>query len=164
MNGVFTGSIPGNENDFVGANPLSGIYFCADVVLRSWTESFVVMIPGNDPASGEGRFGWIPYYHDPRHYHIFFLGRLDSVAGAYFFPSVRNFSPTYVTDQSLGPFSRVGHTQWRPIPFGVFDTTLLQGQIVLLPAHAPCLHVFSVFAPTMWTPERTRQIRSRHGL
>ena len=85
------------------------------------------MIPGNDPASDEGRFGWIPHYHDPRHYHLFFLGRLDSVAGAYFFPSVRNLLPTYVTAQSFGPFSRVGHTQWRSIPFGVFDTTLLQG-------------------------------------
>ena len=146
VNNVFASSIPGNENDFIGATPLSGIGFCVDVVLESWTESFVVVIPRNDPASGDGQFGWIPHHHDPRHYHLFFLSRLDFVAGAYFFPPVRNLSLTYVTAQSLGPFPCVGHTPWRPISFGVFNTTLLQGQIVLLPTRAP---VFTSFLSSL---------------
>ena len=88
MNGVFAGSIPGNENDFVGANPLSGNGFCVNVVLGSWTESYVGVILENDPASGVSRISWIPHHHDPQHYHLFFLDCLDSVAGAYFFPPV----------------------------------------------------------------------------
>ena len=121
------------------------------------------MIPGNDPASGVSRISWIPHHHDPRHYHLFFLDCLDSVAGAYFFPPVQNLSPT-LTAQSLGPFPHVGHALWHSILFRVFDMTLLRGQIVPPPARAPCLYVFSVFAPAMWTPKRTQQIRSRHGL
>ena len=122
------------------------------------------MIPRNDPASGESRFGWILHHHDPRHYHLFFLSCPDSVVGPYFFPPIRNLSPTYVTAQSLGPFPLVGHAPWRPILFGVFNTTLLQGQTVLPPVRALGLHVFSVFAPAKWTPERTLWIRSQHGL
>ena len=52
MNGVFTDATPGNENDFVDATPLSEKGFCVDVVLGSWTESYIGMIPGNDLASG----------------------------------------------------------------------------------------------------------------
>ena len=120
VNNVFASSIPGNENDFIGATPLSGIGFCVDVVLESWTESFVVVIPRNDPASGDGQFGWIPHHHDPRHYHLFFLSRLDFVVGAYFFPPVRNLSLTYITAQSLSrmvteqPYAGLG--SWHPWP------------------------------------------------
>ena len=126
MNDIFASSIPGNEKDFVGVTPLSGNGFYVDVVLGSWIESYVGVIPGNDPASGMSWIGWIPHHHNPRHYHLFFLGRLDSVAGTYFFPPVRNLSPTYITAQSLGPCPRVGYALWRPIPFGVFDSILLQ--------------------------------------
>ena len=164
VNGVFAVSTPGNENDFIGTTPLSVNDFCVDVVLGSWTESFVGVIPGNDPASGESRFGWILHRHDPRHYHLFFLGCPNSIAGSYFFPPVRNLSPIYATAQSLGPFPRVGHAPWRPILLGVFDTTLLQGQIVPPPVRAPGPHVFSIFALTRRTPKRTPQIRSRHCL
>ena len=95
------------------------------MVLGSGTGSYVGVILGNGPASGMSRIGWIPYRHDPSNYHLFFPSCLDSVAGAYFFPSVRNLSPSYVTAQSLGPFPRIGYAPWHPIPFGVFDTTLL---------------------------------------
>ena len=53
VSGVFVISIPGNENDFVGVTPSSVNGVCVDVVLRNWTESFVDVIPGNDPALGE---------------------------------------------------------------------------------------------------------------
>ena len=122
------------------------------------------MIPGNDLAFGKNRFGWILHHRDPRHYHLSFLDSPDSVAGAYFFPPVRNLSPTCVTARSLGLFPRVGHALWRPILFEVFDTTLPQGQTVPPPVHAPGPHVFSVFTLAKWTPERTPRIRSRHGL
>ena len=164
MSSVFAVLAFGNENDFVSVTPLSGNGFCVDVVLGSWTESFVGVIPGNDRASGESWFGWTLHHHDPRHYHLFFLGCPDSVADTYFFPPIRNLSPTYVTAQSLGPFPRVGYAPWRSIPFGVFDTTFLRGQIVPSPIRAPCPHVFSVFSPTKWTPESTSRIRSRHSL
>ena len=95
VSGIFIVSIPGNENDFVGATPFSVNGFCVDVVLKSWTESFVGMILENDPASSESWFSWILHRHDPRHYHLFFLGCPDSVAGAYFFPPIRNLSPAY---------------------------------------------------------------------
>ena len=95
VSGVFAVSTPRTENDFVGTIPLSVNGFCVDMVLRSWTKSFVGMILENDPASSESWFSWILHRHDPRHYHIFFLGCPDSVAGAYFFPPIRNLSPTY---------------------------------------------------------------------
>ena len=117
-----------------------------------------------DPASSESWFGWILHRHDPRHYHLFFLGCPDSVANTYFFPPIRNLSPTYAIALSLGPFPRVGHVPWRPILFGVFNTTLLQGQIVPPPICTPSPHVFSVFAPARCTPEKTLWIHSRHGL
>ena len=44
VSGVFAVSTPRIENDFVGTTPLSMNGFCVDVVLRSWTESFVDMI------------------------------------------------------------------------------------------------------------------------
>ena len=163
VNGVFTISTPGNANDFVSVTPLSGNGFCVDVILGSWTKSFVGVIPGNDPAFDESRFDWIPHHHNPQNYHLFFLSCPNSIAGAYFFPPARNLSPTYVTAQSLGPFPHVGHAPWRPIPSRVFDTTLLQGQIVPPPVRAPYPHVFFVFAPTRWTPEKTPRIHSRHG-
>ena len=88
MSGFFVISILGNENDFVGAIPSSVNGSYVDVVLRSWTESFVDVIPENDLAFGKSRFGWILHHRDPRHYHLSFLNGPDSVAGAYFFPPV----------------------------------------------------------------------------
>ena len=52
MSSVFAVLAFGNENDFVDATPLSEKGFCVDVVLGSWTESYIGMIPGNDLASG----------------------------------------------------------------------------------------------------------------
>ena len=164
VSSFFAVSFPGNENDFVGAIPSSVNGICINVVLRSWTKSFVDVIPGNDLAFGKSRFGWILHHRDPRHYHLSFLDGPDSVAGAYFFPPVRNLSPTCETARSLGLFPRVGHALWHSILFGVFDTTLPQGQIVPPPVHAPGPHVFSIFAPAKWTPKRTPRIHSRHGL
>ena len=154
VNGVFAVSILGNENDFVGATPLSINGFCVDVVPGSWTKSFVGVIPGNDPAFGKSQIGWILHHRDPRHYHLSFLDCPDSVASAYFFSPIRNLSPTCVTAQSLGLFPYVGHAPWRLILFGVFDMTLLQGQIVPPPVCAPGPHIFSVFASTKWIPNR----------
>ena len=73
VSGVFAVSTLGNKNDFIGMTPLNGNGFCVDVVLGSWTESFVSMILENGPASGESRFSWTLRHHDPRHYHLFFL-------------------------------------------------------------------------------------------
>ena len=164
VSGIFIVTILRNENDFVSATPLSVKGFCVDVVLGNWTESSINMIPENDPTFGESQFSWILHHYNPRHYHLFFLGCPDSVADTYFFPPIRNLSPTYVTAQSLGPFPHVGYAPWRPIPSGVFDMTLLQGQTVPPPIRVPGRHVFSVFAPAKWTPERTPWICSQHGL
>ena len=57
VSSFFAVSIPGNENDFVSAIPSSVNGICVDVVLRSWTESFVDMIPENDLTFGKSRFG-----------------------------------------------------------------------------------------------------------
>ena len=124
VSSFFAVSIPRNENDFVGVIPLSVNGICVNMVLRSWTESFVSVIPGNDLAFGESRFSWILHYRDPRHYHLSFLGGPNSVTGTYFFPPFRNLSPTCVTARSLGLFPHAGHTPWHPILFGVFDMTL----------------------------------------
>ena len=164
MSSVFVVSIPGNENDFIGATPSSVNGVCVDVVLGNWIESFVNMIPRNDSALGESSFGLTLHHCDPRNYHLFFLGCTDSVAGTYFSLPIQNLSPTCVTAQFLGLFHRAGHAPWRPILFGVFETTLLQGQTVPPPFHALDPHVFSIFAPAKWTPERTPRIRFRHGL
>ena len=109
VSGFFVFLILRNDNDFVGAIPSSVNGSCVDVVLRSWTESFVDVIPGNDLAFGKSRFDWILHHHDPRHYHLSFLDGPDSVTGAYFFPPVGNLSLTCVTARSLGLFPRVGH-------------------------------------------------------
>ena len=53
VSGVFIALIPGNENDFVGATPLSVNGSYVDVVLGNWIGSFVSVIPGNDPAFGK---------------------------------------------------------------------------------------------------------------
>ena len=53
VSGIFIVSIPGNENDFVGAIPFSVNGFCVNMVLENWTESSVGVILGNDPAFGE---------------------------------------------------------------------------------------------------------------
>ena len=164
MSSVFVVSIPGNENDFIGATPSSVNGVCVDVVLGNWIESFVNMIPRNDSALDESSFGLTLHHCDPRNYHIFFLGCTDSVAGTYFSLPIQNLSPTYVTAQFLGLFHRAGHAPWRPILFGVFDTILPQGQIVPLPTRLPGPRAFFGFAPSKWTPEKTLRIRSRHGL
>ena len=130
------------------------------MVLGSETESYVGVILRNNPVFGVSRIGWIPHHHGPPHYHIFFLDYLDSVVSAYFLPLIRNLSPIYVTAQPPGPFPHIVHASWCLIQFGVFDMTLLRGQIVPPLARAPCFRIFSVFAPTMWTPERTQWIRS----
>ena len=162
--GVFVISTPENENDFIVATPSSVNGFCVDMVLENWTESSIGVIPGNDPAFGESYFGWVLHHYDPRHYHLFFLDCPDSVAGAYFFPPIENLSPTCITAQFLGFFHRVGHASRWQILFGVFNTTLLQGQTIPPPIRVPGRHVFSVFAPAKWTPKKTPWICSQHDL
>ena len=120
---------------------------------------------GNGPVVGECRIDWITLYHGPPHYHLFFVGSLDPFVGAYFLLPIRNLiSPIYITAQSPSPFPCVVHAPWHLIPFEVFDITPLRGQIVPPLACASCLHVFSVFVPTMWTSERTQWICSQYDL
>ena len=119
---------------------------------------------GNGPVVGECRIDWIPLHRGPPRYHLFFVGSLDPFVGTYFLLPIRNLSPIYVTTQSPGPFRRVVHAPWHLILFEMFDITPLRGQIVPPLVYAPCLHVFSVFVPAMWTPERTQWISSRHDL
>ena len=125
------------------------------MILRNGIESCIGVILRNDPAVGVSRINWIPLHRGPPHYHLFFLGCLDPFIGAYFLPSIRNLSPICVIAQPPGPFPRTVHSLWHLIPFGVFDMTPLRGQIVPPLARAPCLHVFFVSVPAIWTPEKT---------
>ena len=129
-----------------------------DAILENENDSCVgmILVNGKDLGVDGNWIGWIPPPHiDFPHYHPSFLGYPDPFSGPYLLPPIPNLSPIYATSPPSNLSPRIVHAPRRLILFGVFDMTLLQGQTVPLPAHASGLHVFYVFVPAIWIPEKT---------
>ena len=129
-----------------------------DAILENENDSCVgmILVNGNDPGMDGNWIGWIPpptsIFHTT---HPSFLGYLGPFSGPFLLPPIPNLSPIYATSPPSNLSPRIVHAPRRLILFGVFNMTLLRGQTVPLPAHAPGLHIFYVFVPAIWIPEKT---------
>ena len=106
--------------------------------------------------TGTGLVG-SPLHIDFPHCHpsfLGYLGHLGPFSDAYLLPLIPNLSPVCATPPPPDLSPRIVHAPRCLILFGVFDMTLLRGQTVPLLAYAPYLHVFYVFIPAMWIPEK----------
>ena len=139
---------------------------CIDVILGSGNGSCVnvILVNGNDSGVFGNQIGWIPPYIDFPNYHPSFLGHLGPLSGVYLLSPTLNLSPVYATTPPPDLSCRIARAPRCLILFSVFDMTLFRGHTVPLLAHAPYPHVFYVFSPTMWIPEKTPQICFQRGL
>jgi len=124
----------------------------------------VILRKGNDPSVNENQTGWIPPHHDFPCYHPSFLGYLSPFSSANLLLPTPNPSPICATAPTPGLSHQIARALRHLTLFGEFGPTPPHGQTLPLFTRASYPHIFFVFSPAMWSPEKTPQIHSRRGL